>query len=160
MQLKQLKLTAAFMLCIAVGVVQAQDAVLTTGGNSVGTGGSVSYSIGQVSYTSVSAAGNSISQGVQQPYEISTVTSVSSESVNLEMLVYPNPTVSGVKLSVPQNSENLSCQLTDISGKLILQQNITADNTNLAMDELPKGTYLLNVYRNQSIVKTFRVIKN
>jgi hypothetical protein len=160
MQQKQIKLTAAFMLCIGVGMVQAQEAVLTTGGDAVGTGGSVSYSIGQVSYTSAFSTGNSVSEGVQQPYEISTVTAITESGINLEMLVYPNPTVSGVKLSVPQNSENLSCQLVDISGKLILQQNITAGNTNLVMDKLSNGTYLLNVYQNQSVVKTFRVIKN
>ena len=49
---------------------QAQEAVSAAGGNASGSGGTASYTIGQVAYTTNSSASGTITQGVQQPYEI------------------------------------------------------------------------------------------
>lgn len=46
--------------------IQAQSALLTAGGNNPGSGGSVSYSLGQTLYTTNTGGGYSIAQGVQQ----------------------------------------------------------------------------------------------
>jgi hypothetical protein len=39
------------------------------GGEATGSGGSVSYSVGQVVYTTNTGINGSVAQGVQQPYE-------------------------------------------------------------------------------------------
>jgi hypothetical protein len=46
--------------------VQAQSALLSAGGNNPGSGGSVSYSLGQTLYTTNTGGGYSIAKGVQQ----------------------------------------------------------------------------------------------
>ncbi len=53
------------------GIVSfGQTSVNTAGGEVENTSGSVSYSIGQVAYTSVSNSNGSVSQGVQHAFEI------------------------------------------------------------------------------------------
>ncbi|WP_228479065.1 hypothetical protein [Flavobacterium soyangense] len=51
----------------------SQESVTASGGNATGTGGSSSYSIGQITYTSQTGSGGNITLGVQQPYEIVTL---------------------------------------------------------------------------------------
>jgi hypothetical protein len=56
--------------------LSAQQSTNTAGGNATGTGGTVSFSVGQINYTTNIGTGGSACQGVQQPYEIYAVTSV------------------------------------------------------------------------------------
>lgn len=58
----------AFFLLSLTGL-QSQEAILTSGGNASGSGGTVSYSIGQTFYTTYMGANGSVSHGVQHPFE-------------------------------------------------------------------------------------------
>jgi hypothetical protein len=68
--------------CIVVQV-NAQQLPVTAGGNATGTGGSVSFSVGQLAYEYLAASPSnySITQGVQQPYteDIMWIGAVSSD---------------------------------------------------------------------------------
>ena len=72
MIIKQIKLTILFVLGL-VFLVQAQQTIPAAGHDISGSGGSVSYTIGQLVYTTNIGANNSLAQGVQQVYEISTL---------------------------------------------------------------------------------------
>jgi len=48
----------------------AQSGVVATGGSATGTGGSASFSIGQVFYLTPSSTTHNLIQGLQQPFEI------------------------------------------------------------------------------------------
>ena len=56
-----------------VGLAQAQESANASGGDASGSGGTVAYSVGQVVYTTNTDASGTVSQGVQQPYEIFTL---------------------------------------------------------------------------------------
>ena len=71
--------------------VQSQDAIAISGGDATGGGGTSSYTLGQVFYTATTANNGSISQGVQQNFELFTLSNEQLMTVNLESLVYPNP---------------------------------------------------------------------
>ena len=49
---------------------QSQDTVAISGGEATGSGGTSSYTLGQVFYTVTNANSGSISQGVQQNFRI------------------------------------------------------------------------------------------
>lgn len=51
-------------------VVHAQNGTVASGGNATGSGGSVSYSVGQVFYTTNSGSNGKVSQGVQQVFDL------------------------------------------------------------------------------------------
>jgi hypothetical protein len=70
--------------------VHAQSTIPATGGNAAGNGGSVSYTVGQIVYTTVSGTNGSVAQGVQQPYEISVVTGIENKEINLSCSIYSN----------------------------------------------------------------------
>jgi hypothetical protein len=54
MKHKKAKLSAVLLFWLGITGLQAQATVSTTGGNASGIGGSVSYSVGQVFYTTYS----------------------------------------------------------------------------------------------------------
>ena len=61
-----------FFLSVAFSSLFAQEATLSAGGDVGGTGGSVSFSIGQAVYTAIDIPANTLIQGVQQPNPVNT----------------------------------------------------------------------------------------
>ena len=152
-------MTSFAFLLLGLGGLQAQESPTAAGGEATGSGGTASYSIGQVVYTTNTGTNGSVAQGVQQPFEISTTVGINETSINLEMSVYPNPTTDYLTLKVEDNS-NLSYQLYDLQGKVIENKKVNANSTIITMEALPKATYFLRVTDNKNTVKTFKVIKN
>jgi hypothetical protein len=50
-------------------LAQSQEAIPVSAGAAAGAGGSISYTVGQVFYTTYTASTGSVSQGVQHPFE-------------------------------------------------------------------------------------------
>ena len=107
MNLKKPKICALLLLTFGLTGIYAQETLNAAGGSASGSGGTTSYSIGQVVYNTVSGVDGSIIQGVQQPYEISVVTGLKETlGIDLTCGVYPNPTSSFVKLMIRDFSKN------------------------------------------------------
>lgn len=147
-------------------VANAQEAINASGGNASGSSGIVSYSVGQMIYTTSSETNGSVVQGVQQPFEISVVTVIDpGKRIELNCSAYPNPTTDflGLKVDI-QNKGNLKYQLYDINGKLLRDNNIEAGETRISMLNLVPSTYFLKIIQmtlnSTEEVKTFKIIKN
>jgi len=139
----------------------AQEAITTAGGNASGTGGSVSYSVGQVVYTTITGTGGSVAAGVQQPYEISVTTAIeNTKDILLEFSAYPNPTTEVLKLRTGKRDfESISYRLFDMNGKLIKAGRITDPETSVDMQNLAPSVYFIKVIQNDKEIKTFKIIK-
>ncbi len=166
MKYKKLNISAILLLGLGLTGLQAQTIVNATGGNASGSGGSASYSVGQVVYTTNSGTNGSVAQGVQQPYEIYVVTGLEeSKDINLSVSAYPNPTTEFVKLIVESYKvENLSYQLYDMQGKLLDSKQIAGKQTSIVMSSLVPATYFVKVVKtshdlSQQEVKIFKIIK-
>lgn len=161
MQHKPLKLIAGFLLVIGLTGLQAQESINATGGNASGSGGSLSYSVGQVEYTTNKGPKGSVEQGVQQPFEISAETGMEeAKGINLSVSTYPNPTTGNLILSINEfNISNLSYQLYDIQGKLLQNEKITGNQTSIVMSDLVTANYFVKVIQGNKEVKTFKIIK-
>lgn len=86
MKYKRLKFCAVLLLGLGLAGLQAQTSVNVTGGNASGSGGSASYSVGQFVYQTHTGTSGSVSEGVQQPYEISVVTGLEeAKGINLSV---------------------------------------------------------------------------
>lgn len=159
--MKYKKTIMNFMLVFAgLGAFQAQEAVPASGGDAVGTGGSSSYTVGQTVYTTHTGTNGTVSQGVQQPYEISTTTGINIKSIDLlGLAIYPNPTTDYLTLTT-KNNENINYQLFNLEGKLIESKKVTENNTKIQMTELPKAIYFLKVTKSDKIIKSFKIIKH
>ena len=143
-------------------LLKGQETTATSGGNVTGTGGSVSYTIGQVVFSTVSGTNGSIVQGVQQAYEIAVLTAVvNTEDITLNCIVYPNPTRNTIKLSIESpDIENMSYRLFDIHGLLIQDMKVESEETEISMTNLAPSIYFLRVIKNKKELKTFKIIKN
>jgi len=159
---KKLKLSAVLLLGLGLSVLHAQETISATGGNALGSSGSVSYSIGQVVYTTNTGSNGSVAQGVQQPYEISVVIGLEkAKGINLTCTAYPNPTTDFLTLKVESyDKENLSYQLFDINGKLLASKILLENEATISMTNLVPATYFLKVNQGVKEVKTFKITKN
>ena len=93
-----------FASVLSFNVTQAQNNTVSAGGDASGSNGSVSYSVGQVFYTSAEGDNGSISQGVQQAYDIGVITGV--ENADIVANLFPNPTVGNVQLNISNFESN------------------------------------------------------
>jgi hypothetical protein len=154
-----LKLKLLLLICFGLTRLNAPTA---SGGDASGSGGSASYSIGQVFYTSGTGSGGSVAQGVQQSYEISIVDGIEeAKDITLLCMAYPNPTTDFIILKVEKyDSKDLSFQLYNINGKLLVNKKIGANETSIDMSNFVDAIYFLKICDSNNEVKIFKIIKN
>jgi len=185
--LKSIILQIFLLLFLCISGLQAQVAVLTSGKDASGIGGSFSYSIGQVVYNFNTGTTGTEAQGVQQPYEISELQVIKNANIlktdrinstdssfsaiskskdvkfiDLKCIAYPNPTHDLLTLTIEypdKGSSNLSYQLFDLNGKLIESKKIKNNSTSIDIHNLIPATYILSVSKGNKSVKTFKIIK-
>jgi hypothetical protein len=131
-----------------------------SGGDATGSGGSVAYSVGQIVYTTSTGTTGSVAQGVEQAYEIYSV-GIKETTLNISLSVFPNPTSDFLTLKVEDyNNEALSYTLLDEQGRLVFNEQITTQDTQVAMSTLARGSYFINIVQTNKKIQTFKIIKN
>lgn len=152
------------LLCVALQTgaleVLSQSNVMSAGGDSSSPSGSVSFSIGQVDYIQASSSSGSMSQGVQQPFEIFQIIGVEELTGEMNISAFPNPTNSFVQIQLDGNNSNLQLHLYDAIGNLIQSTNMNAIQTTLDLSSFANGIYYLRVLNAENKqVKTIKLIK-
>lgn len=154
-------LAACSLLLISWGGLHAQSAVSASGGEASGSGGSSSYTIGQVAYTTPIGSSGSVAQGVQQPYEISSVVGFENDHLLLEFAAFPNPTQDYLTLKVEgMGVAELGYQLIDLNGRELENNQLLSSLTQIQMGHLSASTYFLKVSDGKDLLRTFKIIKN
>lgn len=163
MQYQKLKLCILLFIGLGLTGLQAQEAIPTSGGNASGSNGSVSYSVGQVVYTTNTGINGSAAQGVQQPYEISVITGIEgTNGINLVLLAYPNPTTNNLVLTVNNyDISALSVKLLDLNGRILMEKTMLESNeTSIDMSNYAVGAFILVISEGKKKLKTFKIIKH
>jgi len=164
LKVKSIGVATLLTFTFSLSTLMAQETIPATGGNASGSGGTVSYSVGQVVYTTNTGANGSVAQGVQQAFEISVVTGIEeAKGINLVVSAYPNPTTDFLILKVDASAslsiKSLSYQLFDMNGKLLQNKKIEGNETSIVMSNLVPATYFVKVTEGNKEVKTFKIIK-
>jgi hypothetical protein len=156
-----LKKTFLFLIVLlATQFVYSQEVISASAGSATGSLGSGSYTVGQVFYTTHTAATGSVSQGVQQPFEIQTLSNPALTTVNLTAVTYPNPTKDFIILKITDSAlHNLRYTLFDVNGKAIASGLITESSTQIQLKHLAIGAYILKVSQQNQSLKTFKILK-
>lgn len=155
------KLTGLFIFVSHFAPVMAQQNVVAAGGESTGSGGSVSYTYGQVDFINTTGAGGSITQGVQQPYEIYDLSGITAPVLQISLSLFPNPATEYVQLVAEQwDQVSLQYALYDVSGKLLDSQTLVSQQTFIPLSHLASGIYIVHIRHNGSDIQTYKVIKN
>ena len=145
--------------------VVAQETVLTAGGDYQSANGSLSFSVGQTFYTTKVSTNSdySVSEGMQQPYEISVISQIKkANKITLEAVIYPNPTSNYLLIKLNDFEEkDLQYLLYDANGKLLLSVDAVGTETELNLTNFNLGFYILNITNkhNNKIIKSFKNIK-
>lgn len=151
-----------FLCCCGFWItLNGQETIPATGGNATGSGGSVSYTIGQITYQTLAGTTGTVAQGVQQPYEISIVTAIdNTTNTNIECTVYPNPSRGSLRLVVESSDyENLRFRLFNINGVLLKDYKVEARETEIFLDDLSSSVYFMKVMNSNKELKVFKIIK-
>jgi hypothetical protein len=143
------------------GFAQAQESINASGGEATGSGGTVANSVGQIVYTTNASASGTISQGVQQAFEIFTV-GIKETELNISLSVFPNPTADNLTLHISDyNNEKLAFQLYDTQGKMLNSGRVTTLQTQINISSLPSATYFINLVNQENKqIQSFKIIKN
>ena len=150
----------AFLFSFSMKAQTSHQVLSASGGDATGSGGSIAYSVGQIVYTTSTGTTGSVAQGVEQAYEIYSV-GITETALNISLSVFPNPTSDFLTLKVENyNNEALSYNLIDEQGKLILSEQITNQETLVAMSTLARGSYFINIVQTNKKIQTFKIIKN
>lgn len=85
----------------------------------------------------------------------------SNETQQSGVTIYPNPTRG--KLSIGINAfnknENLTCQIFDLNGKLVMKKKITEANMQINVNNLESGTYIINISTQKSVIYSSKFVK-
>jgi len=146
---------------LLTSITKAQESANSSGGNATGSGGTVSYSIGQVEFNSNSGSSGSVAQGVQHAYEIFTV-GINETTLNISLTAFPNPTTDNLTLQINDyKNEKLTYQLFDIQGKLITNGQVISTQTKINTISLQSATYFIHLVNQENTkVQSFKIIKN
>ena len=154
-------LMATTLLIATIGLF-AQSQTIASGGEASGSGGTVSYSVGQTVYQTNNGNGGTVTEGLQQAYEIFSVTGIENTEISLmQVSAYPNPVKHYLRLKVDMESvKDLSFQLYDIQGELLQNQKLVGSETQIDMSNYIASSYFLVVMSGNHSIKEFTIIKN
>ena len=139
----------------------AQETLSASGSNASGSGGSSSYTVGQVFCATEQGTNGSIYAGVQQPYEISTILDNQEILGNqISASVYPNPFVNNIQLEIKDSSKKkYTATIYDIEGKVLETKIIGGAVTVFKLDHLSRAVYFLSILHDNSEIMSFKIVK-
>lgn len=139
------------------------ETIITSGSNATGSSGSVTYSIGQVFYTYIGLQTvYNVEQGIQHQEKDENLGTPEIEKPTTEIFVFPNPTADFVNLSMKGDeleSANRSYRLYDLQGRLLKQNIITQTETQVSLNNFSSSLYILTVYVDNKLYKSFKILK-
>lgn len=155
-------ITLIGLFCFFSLTLKAQTTLNVSGAVVSNNSNSITYSVGQVFLQTEKNDSYILTEGVLQIYEVFEVdipTSTLDLEKELEMNAFPNPVSHFLTLKTP-SSESLSVSLHNLQGKELYKIDQFKYTTRLPLEDQPTGIYLVQVYHEATIVKTFKIIKN
>jgi hypothetical protein len=89
------------------------------------------------------------------------LSSINSNNQNVKFKAYPSPAQNfiNIELTEIRNFENVSIQLIDNLGKVVLSEPLQEQNTQLSVEHLAKGIYQVLLLQADSIISKSKVVK-
>lgn len=159
-----MKRTFLFLFVFILGkslFLSAQTAIVSAGGDASSSSGSVSYSVGQIAVTHSGNNLNTVSEGVQQTYQIATLIE-NCLGIELNAVAYPNPTIGIIQLSLTNfdlSHRKLEAKIYNENGKFLSKVNVWELQTLIDLSNYATGTYLLTLSEGTHLLKSFKIVK-
>ena len=135
-----------------------QYSISTTVGHFKSSGGSTSFTVGQVVYVLKKGNGTYLNEGVQQIYTKKT-TPIEELVYLKEVLLYPNPTQETFTLIMSTKEDVLvGYTIMDYLGKEIRNGNILSEKSEISLVDLPSGNYFISL-KSKKENRIFKMVK-
>lgn len=150
-----------FLGVFGTHVAKTQESVNASGGLANGSGGTASYSIGQVGYKSYTNGTLLEEQGVQHAYEL-VIVGGNPSFFKGSLIVFPNPTTHNLTLQLSEDpQETLFYQLIDAHSKILEKKAVLSSQTTIDMVHFANATYFLHVVNDkQEPIQVLKIIKH
>ena len=148
-----------FVLFLSFGFSSfGQNALSAAGGHFKTSGGSTSFTVGQVAYVLKKGNGSYLNEGVQQVYTKKT-TPIEELVYLKEVQLYPNPTQETMTL-ILSSMEDVQVRYTimDYLGKEIKNENILSEKSEISLRDLPSGNYFISL-KSKKENRIFKIVK-
>ncbi|WKK82389.2 T9SS type A sorting domain-containing protein [Marivirga arenosa] len=147
-------------ITVIVNQINGQSVINSSGENISGTGGSVNFSIGQLTFDNYTGANGTVNQGIQNAYEISLLTSSEISLKRFSFTIFPNPVKDVLNLEIGNlDNKNMTYHLYKSNGRLLEKKNIKSNNISIDMKERIPDIYLLKINNGDQVLKIFRIVK-
>lgn len=152
---------AMALATMAISQTASPELVSSGGGSFNNTSYRLDWSIGECVTLTHGAETYMLTQGFHQSsYEITAIGSLPDARVDIS--VYPNPTTNFITLNLSGQKSfgDLSALIiTDINGKVLLQEKINGFEKQLDFSSYPAGVYFLTLKQGGQLIKSFKIIK-
>lgn len=148
----------AFIFCILVSlsfISRGQQGIVSAGGDASGSGGSISYSVGQVVYSN----NDFVNEGLQQPFEIFII-SVDDSFLAVQLNLYPNPTSQELFIEMNNFSEGITANVYDADGSLIDTIRLRSAKTSIPVRDWAAATYFVRLTDEAGRSAGYSVVKH
>jgi hypothetical protein len=77
-----------------------------------------------------------------------------------QVRVYPNPTEDNVTVDLSNLNQSCVIELISPLGQLLRREQLTSNSSyNLSLEGLTNGLYFVNIYTNESLYQSIKIIK-
>lgn len=152
------KITILLTLLIPV-FIHGQQVISPSGGTTMNAAGSWSYTLGELAIDTHISHDVTLTQGFHQPRLTATAIDTPSQP-DFKIRAYPNPATDVIHLSYPQsNLGQISYRVTDSKGQEIANGELIGKETSIPFTGLKPAIYFIQVYQDQWLVKTLKIVK-
>ncbi|BDD05176.1 T9SS type A sorting domain-containing protein [Aureibacter tunicatorum] len=151
------KIKLILLLLFATISVKAQEVISSQGGSYSNANANMDFTIGEAIIEMGTDGVYDITQGFHQT--VWAVTVLRNDLPDYEVSVYPNPTSDILNIKTSK-FRNVTYNLYDLEGRLILQNELEDNLTTIEVRDLISGSYLLTLRDGKQSLKTFKLIKH
>lgn len=73
--------------------------------------------------------------------------------------LYPNPAQESTTVVCPKDAVGQTLRIIDAEGRCVIAQRVEAESTNLRLDGMPSGVYIVNIGSNKHSAYTAKLLK-
>lgn len=148
-----------FLMNLAFSQTASPELISSSGDSFNNTSYQLDWSIGECITATHTAGDYVITQGFHHDSYI--ITLVEDLATDINITVYPNPTTDLLTVNFEASARPSSVLIiTDINGKVLLQENINETEKQLNFSVYTSGVYFLTVKQENQVIKNFKIIKN
>lgn len=151
-----IKNTLMLTLLLTTMTVSAQEVIATQGDSYSNGSAKIDFTIGEVVINTGTDGTNDLTQGFHQTNW--NFLGVEDHAPNYEATIFPNPTEDVLNIRT-STFENVTYTLYDALGKIVLQDNLSGEETPIQVSQLAPGAYSITLNNQLQNLKTFKLIK-